>query len=241
MLRKCSKCALEKSIDLFPKNKNKKLGRAYRCKDCVKKYYQTNRVKLLKQKKENYDSEAKKIYNKRYYKLNLEKLKDYQKKNRIENNKKINAQRKKYRERNRETLRKASKKYAQENKSKRNKKLRQRYKEDLLFKIYASIRSSIKKGLKNNTKRTFEILGCSFSYFKEYIESKFEPWMTWDNHGLYDGTYNKGWDFDHIVPISSAKNQEELLKLNHYTNFQPLCSRINRVEKRDSICQSTVE
>jgi hypothetical protein len=27
---------------------------------------------------------------------------------------------------------------------------------------------------------------------------------------------------DHIIPISSAKTEEEIIKLNHYTNFQPL-------------------
>ena len=41
-----------------------------------------------------------------------------------------------------------------------------------------------------------------------------------------------GWDLDHIIPVSSAKTEEELIKLNLYENFQPLCSKINRDLKK---------
>jgi len=46
---------------------------------------------------------------------------------------------------------------------------------------------------------------------------------------------NSGWDIDHIIPISSAESEDDIIKLNHYTNLQPLCSYINRVVKRDKI------
>lgn len=59
--------------------------------------------------------------------------------------------------------------------------------------------------------------------------------MTWNNYGLYNSEFNYGWDIDHIIPLSSAKNEEEVLKLNHYTNLQPLCSKINRDIKKDKI------
>lgn len=41
-------------------------------------------------------------------------------------------------------------------------------------------------------------------------------------------------NIDHIVPISSAKSENDVLKLNHYTNLQPLCSKINRNIKRNN-------
>ena len=44
---------------------------------------------------------------------------------------------------------------------------------------------------------------------------------------------NKTWDIDHITPISSAETEDDVIKLNHFTNFQPLCSYTNRVIKRD--------
>lgn len=57
--------------------------------------------------------------------------------------------------------------------------------------------------------------------------------MTWDNYGLYNGELNYGWDLDHIVPISSASSQDDIIKLNHFTNFQPLCSKVNRDIKKN--------
>jgi hypothetical protein len=56
--------------------------------------------------------------------------------------------------------------------------------------------------------------------------------MTWDNYGLYNGELNYGWDIDHIKPVSSAKTISELIGLNHYTNLQPLCSKVNRDIKK---------
>ena len=58
--------------------------------------------------------------------------------------------------------------------------------------------------------------------------------MTWENHGLYNGELNYGWDIDHIIPFSSAKTEEDIIKLSHYTNLQPLCSKFNRYLKRDN-------
>jgi hypothetical protein len=59
--------------------------------------------------------------------------------------------------------------------------------------------------------------------------------MTWDNKGLYNGELNYGWDIDHVIPVSSGMTEEEVVKLNHFTNLQPLCSKINRDIKRNNI------
>ena len=83
--------------------------------------------------------------------------------------------------------------------------------------------------------KTHEILGCSFVDFKVYIESQFEPWMNWGNYGVYKGNYNETWQLDHIIPISSAKNEDDIIRLNHYDNFRPLCSKINQYDKGDKL------
>ena len=107
-----------------------------------------------------------------------------------------------------------------------------------LYNLIVSIRCSISNNFRcggfTKSKRTENILGCTFFEFKIYIESKFELWMNWDNKGLYNGEFNYGWDIDHITPSSSAKTLEDVIKLNHYTNLQPLCSKINRDIKRGS-------
>lgn len=89
-------------------------------------------------------------------------------------------------------------------------------------------------GFKKKNKTT-EILGCSFEEFKVYLESKFEPWMNWDNKGLYNGKFSYGWDVDHIIPLATAETEEDIIRLNHYTNLQPLCSKINRDIKIDNL------
>lgn len=40
-------------------------------------------------------------------------------------------------------------------------------------------------------------------------------------------------NIDHIIPLSSAKTEEDIIKLSHYSNLQPLCSKVNRDIKKD--------
>ncbi len=113
---------------------------------------------------------------------------------------------------------------------------KQRLKTDALFKLKCNIRTivraSLKRGFTKKSKKTEEIIGCSFHELKQHFESRFEPWMNWENYGRYNGELNYGWDIDHIIPLRTAKTEEELISLNHYTNLQPLCGYTNRHIKR---------
>ena len=76
---------------------------------------------------------------------------------------------------------------------------------------------------KNITKKnkTFEIVGCTPEELKKHLENQFTDGMSWENHGLI------GWHIDHIIPLSSAKNEDDIIKLCHYMNLQPLWSLDN--------------
>jgi hypothetical protein len=102
---------------------------------------------------------------------------------------------------------------------------------DLLFKLTKDTRSLIRssfksKGLIKNSK-TELILGCTLKGFKLHIETQFENWMTWDNHGVYSPIKNTTWQLDHIIPLETAKTEDDIIKLNHYSNLRPLCSKEN--------------
>ena len=125
---------------------------------------------------------------------------------------------KKYNENNSERLKEYFKTYSENNKVNRNIRQRERKLTEPLFKLRCNIGNliliSIKRQGYSKKSKTYEYLGCSFEEFKEYLEKKFTKDMTWENAGK--------WHLDHIYPVSLAKTEEELIKLNHYTNFQPL-------------------
>ncbi len=172
---------------------------------------------------------------KNYY--NKEKKKSYYQ----ENKEKILEQRKKYYEENKEAIleKNSKRRKTEESREKWNKYISDRKKNDNLFMLKDTVRKSISKSFKRKThsknNKSVDILGCSFDFFKVYIEEQFKDWMTWENHGLYNGDLNYGWDLDHIIPLASATTEEEIIKLNHYTNFQPLCSCVNRHIKKDKL------
>jgi hypothetical protein len=35
------------------------------------------------------------------------------------------------------------------------------------------------------------------------------------------------WELDHKMPISSAQTEEDIIRLNHYSNYQPLWKKDN--------------
>jgi hypothetical protein len=125
---------------------------------------------------------------------------------------------------------------------KANKRTKNRKISDPLFKLSISVRKIVWRTLKiknlPKNKKSEDLLGCSFEDFKIHIEKQFESWMNWDNYGNpKDGIFepNKSWDIDHIIPLASANNEEELLELSKYSNLQPLCSYYNRRIKKDNV------
>ncbi len=78
----------------------------------------------------------------------------------------------------------------------------------------------------SKSKRSEEIIGCTFNELEEHLK---ETWKE-NNGSEYNG---EDVHIDHIIPLSSAITEEDVIRLNHYTNLQPLCSKINRDVKRN--------
>jgi hypothetical protein len=154
------------------------------------------------------------------------------------NKDKIKEQKRIYYQTNKEKFKAYQINYAKENKDIILQKQKEKLLTDPLYKLKVNTRNlinlSIKKSGFSKLSRTEEILGCSFDEFKQYIESLWEPWMNWENRGLYNGELNHGWDIDHIKPLTIANDYIDVIALNHYTNLRPLCSYTNRVIKRDN-------
>lgn len=68
----CTKCQVEKSVELFSKDKYKKDGLAYHCKECVKAYNKSNAETIAKQKRAYRQANREKItaYHQAYKKSN---------------------------------------------------------------------------------------------------------------------------------------------------------------------------
>jgi hypothetical protein len=144
----------------------------------------------------------------------------------------------KKRERSKLYQKSISKELKIEKKERRRRYHLKRLETDPLYRLRIAYSRRINKCIKRFNIKNIHFLnnlGCSLEELKVYIESKFEPWMSWCNYGKYNGGLNYGWDIDHIIPISSAKTEEEFHELCHYKNLQPLCSRINRDIKKDKI------
>lgn len=218
-MKECRKCKQEKELINFGKDKKQCDGLNRVCKQCRQTFSKEHSKTLYE-------------YNKEYVKNNVDKIKEYHK-----------EYRKEYYYNNVEKLKNRRKEYYYNNKEKtfltNNTYRNKRKQSDPLFKLSTNLRTMIGGAIKRNgykkLTKTELILGCTFEHFKLHIESLFEPWMSWDNYGLYNGQSNYGWDIDHIVPLSSALNENDILKLNHYSNLRPLCSYNNRYVKRDNV------
>jgi hypothetical protein len=156
------------------------------------------------------ESERGKEYHIKNREKNLSRGKEYY----IKNKEKQLSRHKEYNIKNKEKIQSYNNEY------KRNRKLN-----DPIFKLVQTVRVRLCEYLNTTgitkNKKTFDIVGCTPNYLKEHLEIQFTHGMSWENHGLF------GWHIDHIVPLSSAKTEEDLYKLCHYTNLQPLWAKDN--------------
>ena len=176
-----------------------------RCKDCVK---EDSRLRYLICKEH-----ITKI-NKKYVDNNRSKVNERSRKYYHENKKKCNDRSRRWQSKNKEHIRKYT-----------NERSKYRKLNDPIYKLTCNIRSDVHKILQRKTKSTHDYIGCDYD---ELLK-----WLNTNDYGFEYG--QKNLDIDHIVPLSSANDKEELSKLLHYTNLQLLPSYYNRHVKKDKI------
>lgn len=115
------------------------------------------------------------------------------------------------------------KEYHNTHKNERKEQHEKRMKDDELYRFKVKIRKficqSFRRMSESKTIRTEDVVGCSFLELKKHLQDLFQEGMNWDNYGK--------WHIDHIVPLSTAKCQEDVIRLCHYTNLQPLWAEDN--------------
>lgn len=196
--KECTTCNLFYDLTHFCKKVQGKFGVNSVCRECrrilSRKYEATHKKERKKWEKRLRQSSGYKLKRKEYIEKNKDKIREYN-----VNYNKINI----------ESRRIYNREYA-----------RDKRKNDPNFRIAKNLRNRVLSAIKRDQKVGSAVtdLGCSVEQLKLYLESKFQPGMSWDNY-----TKN-GWHIDHIIPLSKfdLTDRNQFLRACHYTNLQPL-------------------
>lgn len=224
-MKTCTKCKIEKPKTEFHKSSTTKDGLYSSCAKCktqsVKDRYwkdpEKYKEKSIKRRIENPErvreigresdrkrQDAKSAYTKQYAKDNREKVLAIKRAYNSRNNDRINE------------ARRAS----------RAEKFKNDHIAHMSHRIRGLVTTALRAKGKKKSSRTEEILGCTIEQFIVHLEKQFCKGMSWENR--------RKWHIDHILPMASAKTEEDVIKLNHFTNLRPLWAKDN-LEKRDKI------
>lgn len=218
----CPKCNETKTIEDFNKKKNRPDGLYNFCRICQKIEnkitYEKNRENRLIKAKQYYENNKNNISvkNELIKEKRAETFKEW-----YNENKEYNIKRnKEYKEENKDILRQKKNIYYKNNIEKMREYGRNRLKNNPLVKLAKSCRGRISEALKHKghfkNKKFEEYIGCTKDELKIYIEKQFKDGMNWEK--VLSGEVH----IDHIVPLSKAETEEQIYKLCHHTNLQPL-------------------
>ena len=180
----------------------------------AKKYRQLNKEAVSNCKKLWYaqNKESSAINKSKYYLKNKDVIKKYYKE---------------WRENNIEQQKVYKQKYYLENKEKIRETRLNKSKNNINYRLAHNLRTRLAMFLKaQNTmkiNKTMVYVGCTKEELKKHIENQFVDGMSWDNYG------RTTWHIDHIIPLSifDLTVEENIHKVMHYTNLQPLWASDN--------------
>ena len=202
MKKVCIKCGVEKPFEEFPVRTDSKDGRRNDCTVCHRKRARE------------------------YGREHSDHRKEYMKQWRIENPGYMDV----WVKENYEQYLNNSKQWKIDNpvKAKQHKKEwgTKRSKNDPKYRLKNNLRTAVRSSLRrkgySKKSKTYKILGIDYEGFYNYIESQFVDGMSWEN--------KDEWELDHKIPISIGNTEEDIIRLNHYTNFRPLWRKDNQLK-----------
>ena len=199
-------------------------------KEYMKKYYKEH-------KNNEHYIETRKKYSKTYIRPqeSIEKHKQKTKEWKEKNKQHILEYQREYRKKHRVQILKNDREWRQNNPDKVKKNQQNDYKKrtnDPILKLKRNIRNRINDSFKKHNykknKHSEEILGCKIEEFIIHLLKTFK-----DNYG-YEWDKKEPVHIDHIIPLSTANTEADIIKLCHYTNLQLLKAKDN-LSKHNSL------
>ena len=205
--RKCSVCGEIKNLEDFYYRKDSKKYRN-ECKKCFNEL-NAEKHKIYRETHKEYYQQYAKEYSEKNRDIIIQKKRDYNRNN--------FEKRRQYRLDHLEDYRQY---------------YHTRKEVDALYKFVIQTRNCIRESIKrkgySKKSKTFDIVGCDFDNLMEHLKKTFK-----DNYG-YDWDGQEDVHIDHIIPLATANNEEEVLKLCHYTNLQ-LLKPTDNMSKQDKL------
>lgn len=192
-MKQCYRCKVSKDRSMFKVARQNKDGLYSWCRKCVNEDQREKRNRNANQINEQRRQDAR---------ANRQKFLDWDRKAKARHKERMQS----------------DPEYATRFRERHNLYLVEKRRTDPMFRVKYYIRNRLRKYLKGirKSKKFNQYIGCTPEQLKEHLESLFSDGMTWENYGF------NGWHIDHIVPLDTAQCEDDLYRLNHYTNLQPL-------------------
>merc|ERR1711991_129039 len=241
-IMKCKSCDRDLPKTSFYLKDKKKKRYDTTCKTCRKEsarqWHSDNRETSLANKKAWHEANRDKMLanmSRRYYGNREEDL-ESRRQWRNENPDRVKAWNDKAYKKHRDKILKQKKEYGKKNRKRINKYQREKYQNDMSYKIAVLTRSRVRDFIKGDVKESsaLEYLGKDLDFVQAWLNFQFYDGMDFSNHGDY-------WHIDHVTPCESfdLTNEEELKKCFNWKNLQPLRAKKN-ISKGDKIRQKSI-
>ena len=212
----CKECRKEGARSWHADNKDKSL-------ENKKKWHTANRDRMIANMKQRYDDnhEEELRLRKEWRDAHPERVKQWNEKAYKKHRPKILKQKSQYAKKNRKRI---------------NKYQREKYANDMGYRIAMCARSRMRDALKGEVREesVMNSLGCDLEFAQAWFQVQFYDGMTFQNHGDL-------WHIDHVNPCTSfdLTDNEQLKKCFHWSNLQPLLGAKN-ISKGDKIDKKAI-